>query len=118
MSVKTVDDLLQKDDLLPFNIGGDIKKLHPGRKSSLTTIKSELSCSIFELHEQGLHVNTHTVQKEASRLSSNFKNKTSTAKIRSVQRFIKSIGLCHRVSTHVAQKDHKEMEKESQHFIP
>jgi hypothetical protein len=102
--VTRVDDILQKDEAHPFDISGDIKKLHLGRPSSLTTIKRNLTRSIFELHEQGLQVNTRTVRKEASRLSSDFKNKTSTAKIRSVQRFIKSIGLRHKVSTHVAQK--------------
>jgi hypothetical protein len=50
-------------------------------------------------------------------LSIDFKNKTYTGKIRSMQRFIKSIGMSHRLSTHVAQKDHKETEEESHHFI-
>ena len=50
-------------------------------------------------------------------MSSEFKNKTYTGKIRSVQRVIKSIGMSHRVSTHIAQKDHKETEEESHHFI-
>jgi hypothetical protein len=86
--VTRVDDILQKDEAHPFNISGDIKKLHPGCPSSLTTIKSNLTRSIFELREQGLHVNTRTVRKEASRLSSDFKNKTPTAKIKNVQRFI------------------------------
>ena len=58
-----------------------------------------------------------TLFKKASCLSSNFKNKTHTAKIRSVQKFIGSIGLCHIVSSHVVQKDHMKMEEESQHFI-
>jgi len=32
--------------------------------------------------------------------------------------FIKSIGMSHMVSTHIAPKDHKETEEESHHFIP
>ena len=37
--VTRVDDILQKDEAHPFDISGDIKKLHPGRPSSLTTTK-------------------------------------------------------------------------------
>ena len=59
--VTRVDDILQKDEACPFNISGAIKKLHLGRLSSSTTIKSNLTCSIFELREQGLQVNTRTV---------------------------------------------------------
>jgi hypothetical protein len=116
-TMQTVENLIKKDEVLPFSIGEHISKLHPGRQSSLTAIKNALSHSIFELHEQGLQVNTPTVWKEASRLSSNFKNKTCKGKIRSVQNFIQSIGMSHRMSTHVAQKDHKETEEESHHFI-
>ena len=50
-------------------------------------------------------------------MSINFKNKTYTGKIRSVQRFIKSIGMSHTVSTQIAQKDHKETEEKSHPFI-
>ena len=69
------------------------------------------------MHKQGLQVNTHTLRKEASQLSSDFKNKNYTGTIRSVQRFIKSIGMSHKVSTHFKQKDHKETEEESRHLI-
>jgi hypothetical protein len=55
-TTQTVDNLTEKDEVLPltFSIGGNIKKLHRGHPSSLAAIKSDLSCSIFELHEQGL----------------------------------------------------------------
>jgi hypothetical protein len=50
-------------------------------------------------------------------LSNNFKDKTTKAKITCIQRFVKWVGLSNRVSTHVAQKNHRETEEESSHFL-
>ena len=50
-------------------------------------------------------------------MSENFQNKTLLAKKAIVFHFLKRVGLTHRVSTHVAQKDHHEMLQESLHFI-
>jgi hypothetical protein len=50
-------------------------------------------------------------------VSDEFKLKSTKAKISSVYRFIKKAGLSNRVSTHVAQKDHRETEEESAHFV-
>ena len=57
-TMQIVDNLIEKDEVLTFSISGDIKKLNLGCPSSLTAIKSDLSCSIFELCEQGLQINT------------------------------------------------------------
>jgi hypothetical protein len=73
--------------------------------------------SVFEKRQQGLPVNRHTLRKEAARVSDEFKGKSTQAKISSVYRFIKKVGLSNRVSTHVAQKDHRETEEESSHFL-
>jgi hypothetical protein len=72
---------------------------------------------MFEMRQQGLPVNTRTLRKEAARVSDEFKVKSTKAKISSVYRFIKKVGLSNRVSTHVAQKDHRETEEESAHFV-
>ena len=50
-------------------------------------------------------------------MSDAFRNKTLLAKKAIVFHFLKRVGLTHRVSTHVEQKDHHEMLQESLHFI-
>jgi hypothetical protein len=116
-TVVQVDKLSSSDAVVPFKIHGDSRKIHPGRPSELDSFQGDLTRSIFEMREQGLPVNTRTLRKEAARLSNVFKNKSTKAKISSMNRFVKRAGLSHRVSTHVAQKDHKETEEESAHFM-
>ena len=72
---------------------------------------------MFELHEQGLQVNTRTVCKEALHLSTDIKNRTKQAKKEIVPCFLQRVGITQHVLTHVAQKDHKRTEEESRHFI-
>lgn len=76
-----------------------------------------LTCSVFRLREQGLQVNMHTLRKEAARLSQNFKDKSTKVKISSMHWSVKKVGLSHSVSMHMAQKDNKETEEESSHFV-
>ncbi len=116
-TIVKVDKLASSDAVVPFKINGESRKIHPGRPSALDPFEGDLMRSIFEMREQGLPVNTRTLRKEAARLSQVFKDKSIKAKISSVNRFVKKTGLSHRVSTHVAQKDHKETEEESAHFM-
>ena len=100
-------DSLRKDEAVhPFTINGEVCKLHPGRPTGLGDFQNSLTRSVFELREQGLQVNTHSMRKEASRLSEIFKDKTKIAKISCIRRFVKRVGLRNQVSTHVAQKNH------------
>ena len=116
-TIVKVDKLASSDAVVPFKINGDSHKIHPGCPSALDPFQGNLMHSIFEMREQGLPVNTRTLRKEAARLSQVFKDKSIKAKISSVNHFVKKTGLSHRVSTHVAQKDHKETEEESAHFM-
>ena len=116
-TVVKVDKLASSDAVVPFKINGECRKIYPGRPSALDPFEGDLMRSIFEMREQGLPVNTRTLRKEAARLSQVFKDNSIKAKISSVTRFVKKTGLSHRVSTHVAQKDHKETEEESAHFM-
>ena len=116
-TVAKVDQMASKQAVVPFRFNGESRKIHPGRPSGLATIEHNLTRSIFELREQGLQVNTRTLRNEAARLSHNFKAKTIKAKVSSIKRFVKRVGLSHRVSTHVAQKNYKETEEESSHFM-
>ena len=87
-------DSLRKDEAVPpFNINGEVRKLHPGRPNGLGYLQDSLSRSVFELREQGLQVNTRTMRKAASRLSEDFKEKTKLAKVACIRRFVKRVGL-------------------------
>ena len=116
-TVSHADRLISANAAVPSGITGDTRKVHPGRLSQLAPFQSELLTSVFEMRQQGLPVNTRTLRKEAARVSGEFKLKSTKAKIASVYRFIKKAGLSNRVSTHVAQKDHRETEEESTHFV-
>jgi hypothetical protein len=116
-TVVQVDKLTSSDAVVPFKIHGNSCKIPPSRPSELDPFEGDLTRSIFEMRDQGLPVNTRTLRKEAARLSQVFKNKSTKAKISSVNCFVKKTGLSHHVSTHVTQKDHKETEEESAHFM-
>ena len=106
-----VDQLASADAIVPSNITGKSHKVHPGRCSQLGMFQGELLNSVFETRQQGLLVNTCTLRKEAARVSDDFKNQSTQAKISSVYRFIKKVGLSNCVSMHVAQKDHRVTEE-------
>ena len=93
-TIKAVHDLIEQHE-----DPAEVKKLHPGCPSLMNIIISNLSCSIFELHKQGLLVNPHMVCKEASRLSLDFKNMTRTAKFRCVHCFVKNLSISRGVNT-------------------
>jgi hypothetical protein len=105
------------DPSCPLIATGKTRKLHPGPKSTIDNIAGALTHKVFALREQGLQVNNMRIRSEASKLSESFKNKPDKAKKRVVQRYIKRQGLSYRVSTHVAQKHHKETEMASKFFI-
>jgi hypothetical protein len=86
-TVVKVDKLASSDAVVPFKIHGDCRKIHPFHPSELDPFLGNLTCSIFEMREQGL---PHTLRKEAARLSQVFKNKSTKAKISSVNCFVKN----------------------------
>ncbi len=100
-----------------INVGGDLRKLHMGRPSFLETIREDLSRSIFEWRERGLQVTPRLVLGQASVLSSDFKDKSTSSKKSMVYRFVKKLGLTQRIATHVAQKSHQETEAEAKNFV-
>jgi hypothetical protein len=116
-AVMKVDQLASADTVVPSGITGDTRKVHPSRQSQLAPFKGKLFTSVFEMRRQGLLVNTCTLRKEAARVSDEFKILSTQAKISNVYHFFKILGLSNCVSTHVAQKDHREAEEDSSHFL-
>ena len=62
-TVAKVDCLRKNEIVRPFAIHGEVCKLHPGCPTGLGDIQNSLTRTLFELREQGLQVNTHTVRK-------------------------------------------------------
>ena len=56
--LEKVDDMKKSSDFIAFKTNAGSHKIHPGRPSRLE-VRDGLSCSIFELREQGIQVNTH-----------------------------------------------------------
>jgi hypothetical protein len=115
--VAKIDQIASTDAVVPSGITGDTQKVHPGHLSQLAPFQGELLTSVFEMRQQGLPINMRTLRKEAARVSDKFKGKSTQAKISNVYHFIKKVGLSNHVSTHVAQKDHRETEEEYSHFL-
>ena len=53
-TVYNVDKMIASKDIVPYNVNGDSRKLHPGQFSHLHDVESNLSRTVFELREQGL----------------------------------------------------------------
>jgi hypothetical protein len=66
----------------PTVVSGESRQLHHGCPGILQAVENDLTHALFELHEQGLQVNTQNFCKEASRLNENFWNKTLLSKKR------------------------------------
>jgi hypothetical protein len=115
--LEKVDDMKKTYDFIAFKIYSGSHKIHPGRSSALKELRDSLLHSIFELREQGIQVNTCTVRNQASRMSQSFNDKNMKAKKASVARFVKKMGYTHRIGTHVAQRNHKDDEEDTLHFI-
>jgi hypothetical protein len=107
----------QLEKAVDVKISGNCSKIHRGKKGLLEDHTAAIERAIFELREQGIQVNTRYVRVEASKLSSAFRSKTKVAKDHIVRRFIKKVGLVHRIGTHVAQKHHEETAADSADFI-
>ena len=82
--LEKVDDMKKNNDFIAFKINSESCKVHPGRPSALKEIRDGLLRSIFELQEQGIQVNTCTVQNQASRMSQSFNGKSMKVKKASV----------------------------------
>jgi hypothetical protein len=108
---------VEKASTVDCKVNGGYRKIHPGKKGVLEEYKDVIERAIFELREQGIQVNTRYVRIEAGKLSPGFRAKSPVAKEHVIRRFIRRVGLCHRIGTHVAQKNHKETAEDSADFI-
>jgi hypothetical protein len=103
--------------VIAFRINDGSCKVHPGHPSALEEIRNSLLRSIFKPREQGIQVNTCTVRNQASHMSQSFNDKSMKAKKASVARFVNKMGYTHQIGTHLAQKNHKDVEEKALHFI-
>jgi hypothetical protein len=93
------------------------KSLCIGRASILKPIEGELVRFIFELREQGMGVTISMVRLKAISLLRDFREKSGNAQYHATRRFIRSLGLVHRMATNESQKDPRETEAEGLDFL-
>ena len=97
---------------------GHLQTLHLGRLGMLSSHEPELLQFIFEFREQGIQVTTRMVRKFAEKIVPNFQGRTHRVlRNEVVRRFLRRIGLTHRVGTHVAQANNKMSEAASREFM-
>jgi hypothetical protein len=75
-----------------------------GPVSQLEAMEAALLCYIFEYPEQGVSVNTFNLALRASFLSSEFHEKSFTARCSAVKRFMTAHLFLYRMGTHTSQR--------------
>ena len=101
--LKKVDVMNAGDVYVSNKTNGTARRIHPGQKSILAGIGSQLNRFIFQMREQGIHLTNRMVSLEASQILPAFQDKTTRAKELAAHRFTKSVGLMQCVATHMAK---------------
>ncbi len=94
-----------------------IKSFAPGRESSIANIEADLLRWVFEQRERGICVSTTSVMFKARNLSRTFQLKTTVAQYKVCQRWVKRVGLVHRVGTRESQKRQEEVDSEAKEWV-
>ena len=76
------------------------RKIHPGHKSVVSKIQSQLKHYMFQLQEQGVRLTNEMVMSETARLLPALKKKSTGVKELAVHYFTKSLGVIHCIVIH------------------
>ena len=108
----------KKEDFLK-NIKETKTKLaaHQGPISVFADIEKDLLTYIEEWRQKGLEVNRFTLLRKAGQLKPEILQKSNNAIKMSISRFLAKNKLTHRVTTHQAQRDPREVEVEAVDFL-
>ena len=91
--------------------------LHRGPASLVDEIEQELLDFIEEWRQKGIDVNRFTLLRRAYELKPEFGNRSEPAAKVCLSRFLARNNLTHRVATHMAQRDPREVEAEALEFL-
>ena len=87
------------------------KSLGDGVTPFLSPYTDNLLSFIFKMRETGMAASVNSIVLKASQLSSEFREKTYTARHSAVHRFINVHGFMHQMGTHLSQCQPSEMEE-------
>ena len=90
---------------------------HKGHASMLHDIEKDLLNFIEEWRQKGFNVNRFTLLRKAGQLKPEILQKSNNAIKMSISRFLAKNKLTHRVTTHQAQRDPREVEVEAVDFL-
>ena len=93
------------------------KSLGDGVASFLSPYTDRLLLFIFEMRETGMAVSVNSIVLKVLQLSSEFREKSITARHSAMRRFINVHGFVHRMGTHLSQCQPSEMEEIATDFI-
>ena len=90
---------------------------HQGTVSAFADIEKDLLNYIEEWRQKGFDVNRFTLLRKAGQLKPKILQKSTFAIKVAISRFLAKHGLTHRVTTHQAQRDPREVEVEALDFL-
>jgi hypothetical protein len=89
----------------------------PGPLSQLEGIEEPLFCYIFEMREQGVIINSWNVALRASYLSPEFREKSFTARISAVKRWLVAHSMRYQMGTHTGQHPPAKVESKARKYM-
>ncbi len=107
----------RKDDFLAEDHRTSKFSDHTGPVSIFTDIEKDLLDYIEEWRQKGFDVNRFTLLRKAGQLKPEILQKSTFAIKMSISRFLSKNKLTHRVTTHQAQRDPREVEVEARDFL-
>ena len=93
------------------------KAVHAGPLSQQKVVKDALLSYIFEIHEQGISVNTFMIVLKASLLSNDFRKKCFTAWCSAIKQFILSYLFVYQMGTHMSQHPQIEVKSKATDYM-
>ena len=93
------------------------RQVHPGRPGLLKEHSDVLLRFVFELREQGMGVTYRMIVNKASQLSRDFREKSQTAKLHIVVRWVKTNSLVYRMGTTQSQRPPSETVHEALDYL-
>ena len=94
-----------------------VKSLGDGVTSFLSPYTDNLLSFIFEMRETGMAVSVNPIVLKALWLSREFREKTYTARLSAMRRFINVHGFVHWMGIHLSQRQPSEMEEIAADFV-
>jgi hypothetical protein len=110
-----LQDLQVQDTMNPQ--GCNILRSHRGPEGYLDDIQEELIAFVTDWRDRGMPVPCFALVRKIGQLKPEFLEKSSTARLMCISRFLSANNLVHRVATHTAQRPPDEVHKDAKSHL-